>query len=66
MARVNMEQIVEDLDEQFGRVLKAVVDEASPGNELDSRALLRIFRARMERCFDRWEHVSDRAVDAGY
>jgi len=66
MARINMEEIVEELDEQFARVLKAVVDEVAPGNSLEPRAILRVFRMRLERGFERWEHVSDRAVDAGY
>ena len=66
MARVNMEKIVEELDEQFAKVLKAVVDEAAPENNLEPRAILRIFRMRLDRGFERWEHVPDRAVDAGY
>ncbi|MCD6308609.1 MAG: hypothetical protein J7M24_06390 [Candidatus Latescibacteria bacterium] len=66
MARVNMEKIVEELDEQFAKVLKAVVDEAAPENNLEPRAILRIFRMRLDREFERWEHVPDRAVDAGY
>ncbi len=66
MARVNMEEIVEELDEQFSRVLKTVVDEVCPENDTDARALMRIFRQRLERGFERWEHVPDRCVDAGY
>lgn len=66
MARVNMEEIFEELDEQFSRVLKTVVDEVCPGNDTDTRAVMRIFRQRLERGFERWEHVPDRCVDAGY
>ena len=66
MSRINMEVIVEDLDENFGRVLKAVVDEFAPESKADAREILRVFRMRLERGFDHWEHVSDRAVDVGY
>ena len=66
MARINMEVIVDDLDDNFARVLKAVVDEIAPDNDADVRAVMRIFRLRLERGFSNWEYVSDRAVDAGY
>lgn len=66
MARINMEVIIEDLDGNFSRVLKAVVDDVAPGNDVDARTIMRAFRMRLERGFERWEHVSDRAVDAGY
>ena len=63
MARVNMEGIAEELDRNFSKVLRAVLDEAVPGNEVDDRVLMRIFRLRIERGFERWEHVSDRFVE---
>ena len=66
MARVNMEEIVEELGENFSRVLKAVVDETCPGNDADTKAIMRKFRERLERGFDHWEHVPDRCVDMGY
>ena len=66
MARINMELIVDDLDDNFARVLKAVVDEIAPGNDADARAVMRIFRMRLERGFGNWKYVSDRAVDAEY
>ena len=66
MARINMEAIVEELDDNFSRVLKAVVDEAAPDNTVDIKHIMRIFRMRLERGFGRWEHVSDRCVDTGY
>ena len=59
MARINMEEIVESLDDNFARVLKTVVDEIAPGNTSDERQIMRIFRMKMERGFDRWEHVSE-------
>jgi len=64
MARINMEELVEALDDRFTRVLKAVVDEVAPGNSVDERMVMRVFRMRLERGFDRWEHVPDRCVDA--
>ncbi|GAI03871.1 unnamed protein product, partial [marine sediment metagenome] len=66
MARINMEEIVDELDENFARVLKAVVDEVAPENTADPRQIMRIFRMRLERGFERWEHVTDRCVDVGY
>ena len=64
MARINMEELVEALDDRFTRVLKAVVDEVAPGNSVVERMVMRVFRMRLERGFDRWEHVPDRCVDA--
>ena len=66
MARINMEEIVDELDENFARILKAVVEEAAPETEVDERQLMRIFRMKLERGFEHWEHVSDRCVDMGY
>ncbi len=66
MARIKMDEIVEALDVNFKTVLKAVIDEAVPGNEVDAVQLMRIFRMRLERGFANWEHVPDRCVDAGY
>ena len=66
MARINMEEIVEALDDNFATVLKAVVDEIAPDNTADKRAIMRIFRMRLERGFQRWEQVADRCVDTGY
>ena len=66
MARINMENIIEELDDNFSRVLKAVFDELVPGNDIENRQIMRTFRMRLERGFDHWEHVPDRCVDAGY
>jgi len=65
MARINMEGIVEELDRNFSKVLKAVLDEAAPGNAVDEKTLMRILRTKLERGFERWEYVSDRCVDSG-
>ena len=64
MARINMEEILEELDEKFALVLAAVVTEIVPDREIDRRNLLRLFRSKLERGFARWERVSDRCVDA--
>ncbi|MFC1692199.1 hypothetical protein ACFL1R_01690 [Candidatus Latescibacterota bacterium] len=66
MARISIEELVEELDENFARALKAVVDEIAPENTTDQRQIMRIFRSKLERSFERWEHVSDRCVDTGY
>ena len=65
MARIHMEGIVEELDRNFSKVLKALLDEAAPGNTVDENTLLRIFRTKLERGFERWEYVPDRCVEAG-
>lgn len=65
MARINMEGIVDELGSNFARVLKAVIDDVTPGNTVDEKTLLRSFRTRLERGFGRWEHVPDRTVDCG-
>ena len=64
MARVIMEEIVEALDKNFARVLKAVVDEVAPGNTADEKTIMRAFRSKLERGFGHWEYVPDRCVDA--
>ncbi len=64
MARIDMAGVVEELDRNFAKVLKAVLDEAAPGNTLDEKTVMRIFRTKLERGFERWEYVSDRVVDA--
>ena len=66
MVRINMEEIVDQLDDNFAQVLKAVVDEIAPDNTADVRMIMRIFRKRLERGFERWENVPDRCVDVGY
>ena len=66
MARVNIEAIVNELDENFAKVLKAVVDEVAPENTADAREIMRVFRIRLERGFEHWEHVRENCIDAGY
>ena len=65
MARINMEEIIKELDDNYSRVLKSVFDEIIPDNNIDKRQIMRVFRIRLERGFDHWEHVSDRCVDMG-
>lgn len=64
MARIHMEGIVEELDRNFSKVLKAVVDDVAPGSAVDEKTIMRAFRTRLERGFERWEHVPERCVDA--
>lgn len=66
MARINMELIVDELEENFASVLTSVVREVAPGADVDTRIVMRVFRTRLERGFERWEHVPDRCVDVGY
>ena len=66
MARINMEEIIEELDENFTSVLKSVFDKIVPDNTVDSRRIMRVFRMKLERGFAHWEYVPDRCVDMGY
>ena len=66
MARINMELVVNELDDNFAKVLKAVIDEVAPECKADTRDIMRVFRLRLERGFERWEYVPERCIDAGY
>jgi len=66
MVRIDMEIIVDELSENFTKVLRALIDEACPGNDVDNDRLIKIFRNRLERGFDRWENVTDRSIDSDY
>jgi len=66
MARINMEEIVDELDENFASVLKSVFDEIIPDKNVDSRQIMRVFRMKLERSFGHWEYVHNRCVDTGY
>ena len=62
MARINMELIVDELDENFAKVLKAVMDEVAPDCGADNRQIMSVFRKRLERGFERDQPVLDRRV----
>ena len=64
MARINMYEMTDALDEQFERSLKRLADQIAPGNTLSGRDVLRMFRVEVERVFDRWESVPGRCVEA--
>lgn len=64
MARINMYEITDALDEQFERALKRLADQIAPDNTLTGRDVLRMFRTHVERQFERWEYVSSRCVEA--
>ena len=66
MVRIDMELIVNELSGNFTKVLRSLIDEAYPGNDIDNERLMKIFRNRLERGFDRWENVTERCVDTGY
>ncbi len=65
MARIHMEGVVEELERNFTRTLNAMLDEIVPGNTLDEKTIMRSFRSKLDRGFDRWERVPDRYVDMG-
>ena len=60
MARINMAETVDALDENFQRVLAAVFAEVAPDCDLDPRQIMRVFRMRLERGFGTWEQVPGR------
>ena len=63
MARINMEDVVDELDEKFATVLAAVFADLAPDAAFDRRQIMRQFRTRLERGFSRWERVADRCVE---
>jgi hypothetical protein len=66
MARINMEEIVDELDSNFSKVLKSIFDELNPEKNVESKEIMRLFRTRLERGFGKWEYVPDRCVDTDY
>ena len=63
MARVRIEDIIEQLKTDIRRALEAAVKEVLPEAEFDSFALFRAFKRAVRRKCQHWERVSDSYVE---
>jgi hypothetical protein len=63
MARVKIEEIVEDLSTEMRRALEAAVKEVLPDAEFDSYKLFRAFKRAVRRKCSTWERVPDSHVE---
>lgn len=63
MARIKIQDIVEDKRTEFRRALEAAVEEAIPGAEFDTSELYRAFRRAIGRKCSTWERVPDHYVE---
>lgn len=63
MARVKIEEIIEDLSSEMKRALEDAVKRILPGAEFDRNQLFREFRRAVGRKCSTWERVSDSHVD---
>ena len=64
MAKVNPEEIVDDLSREFRRALSDAASNTLPDVEFDDRELFRAFKRAVRRRCSTWEQVSDRHVKA--
>ena len=63
MARINPEEIVDDLSSEFRRALEDAVLEILPNAEFDRSELFRAFKRAVRRKCSTWETVSDHHVE---
>ena len=63
MARVKMEDIVDDLSTEMRSALEAAVREVLPEAEFDRYALFRAFKRAVRRKCSTWERVRDNHVE---
>lgn len=64
MARIKVEEIVDDLSSEFRSALDSAVSEVIPGAEFDRYELFRAFKRAIRRKCSTWERVSDNHVEA--
>lgn len=64
MARVKIEEIVDDLSTEMRSALEAAVKEVLPDAEFDRSALFRAFKRAVRRKCSTWERVRDDHVEA--
>jgi hypothetical protein len=62
MARVKIEDVVDDLKTEMRRALEAAVEEVLPKAEFDRYALFRAFKRAVRRKCNTWERVPDNHV----
>lgn len=63
MARVQPDEIVDELRSEFRRALEEAVNEVIPDTKFDSYELYRAFHRAVRRKCSTWENVSDRYID---
>ena len=66
MARINLSEIVENLELELRPILKQAVEAAAPEAQVDAKALFREFRKVVNRRLDPWQRVPDRCVKPEY
>ena len=62
MARVNLTEMIEQLELELRPVLKKAVEAAIPDVEFDDKLLYREFRKAASRRFQTWERIPDSCV----
>lgn len=65
MARVKIEEIVDDLSPQMRKALEAAVRQVLPDAEFNSHQLFREFKRAVGRKCNTWEQVKDSHVEIG-
>ena len=63
MARIQPDEIVDELSSEFRRALEDAVNEVIPNANFDSHELFRAFKRAVRRKCSNWERVSDRYVE---
>jgi hypothetical protein len=63
MARVNIEEIIDDLSTEMRSALEAAVKEVIPQAQFDRQVLFRAFKRAVGRKCNTWESVSDSNVE---
>jgi hypothetical protein len=63
MAKVRIEEIIEDLDSEMKRALEDAVKEILPEAEFDRNTLYRAFLRAVRRKCSNWETVKDQNVE---
>ena len=63
MARVQPDEIVDELRSEFRRALEEAVNEVIPNAKFDSHELFRAFHRAVRRMCSSWEQISDRYID---
>ncbi len=66
MARVNLTEMIEQLELELRPVLKKAVEAAIPDVEFDDKLLYREFRKAASRRFQTWERIPDSCVKSDY
>lgn len=65
MARIKIQDIVDDKRTEFRRALEAAVEETIPGAHFDAHELYRAFRRAIGRKCSTWESVPDHYIEKG-